>query len=110
MPHTDPELMKHATDPEHVNFMVKYTAEIIMSLSALFLGMLQHFKHTKEKAKLAEAVLIDKPVSHAELLECRMNVSETLNQNFKELRLELKKDFTIMHKKFDTHVREFHQK
>lgn len=86
----------HDTDPEHVSFIVTIVTGIIVGL----LSLLKLSKSTKGRAVMAEAVLKETPVSHAELIKCQMEVTEKLHKVIRKeiqgLKDEIRQDIQLL--------------
>jgi len=93
-----------SAEPEQVNFVLEHLGKITTALIVLLLGILR-LLGKKERATIAKSVLIETPVSHAELLQCQMEVSKELStlikENFSELRKEFLEEIRILHQRIN---------
>ena len=90
-------------DPEHINFFVKHAAEGITAVIIGALALLRYIGYKRDKVEVAEAVLKERPVSHSELLQCQITVTQTLNES---MRLQLSE----FRQEFMTEIRSLHEK
>lgn len=90
-------------EPEHVNFLIRNLAEIVTGIVVILLSLLKILGMKKE-AKVAEAILKERPVSHTELMECQMKVNETLTNGLNAIRTELMAEMKDIHLRLDRHL------
>jgi len=101
--------------PEHtlLSMMLENIAAVVTGVTLILLASLKYLGKGKQ-AEIAKAVLIETPVSHAELLECRIEAEKSMRAIIKEEFKGLKKDFIdeirILHKKQNTHIKDYHSK
>jgi len=103
--------MAHVPEPEHVNILISSGHWIAKNLDAIITGVVVvllavlKLLGRRDVIETTEAVLKERPVSHAELLKCQMKVNTTINNNFEKLRHELMEEVSKLHEKFNTHIR-----
>lgn len=87
-------------DPEQVNFIFEHIGKILTALTVVILALVKFITNNKN-AGLAKDVLTEKPVSHAELLRCQMEVNATVNANFEKLRSDFMQEVRLIHKRIN---------
>ena len=94
-----------APDVEQVNFLVRNIAQIVTGATILLLALLSYLGK-RDSAKNARAMLIEVPVSHAELLACQMEVNKVIRTEFDLLRKDFMSEIKELHEKVNTHIKE----
>ena len=99
--------------PEHtaLSIILENVAAIVTGATVVLLALLSFLGRGKQ-ATIAKAVLTETPVSHAELLECRIEAEKSMRAIIKEEFTGLKKEFVdemrLLHKKQNNHVKDYH--
>ena len=79
-------------------------AKLVTALVVLLLAGLKLFKGGRDKAEIAEAVLTERPVSHAELVSCQLEVTRTINDQFLQLRKDFMDEIKQLHEKINANI------
>ena len=101
--------------PEHtiLSMMLENIAAIVTGATVVLLALLSFLGKGKQAA-VAKAVLTETPVSHAELLECRIEAEKSMRGIIKDEFRGLRKDFLaelrILHKRQNDHIKHYHSK
>ncbi len=91
-------------EPEQINWILKYTAGIITAIILLLTAVLKLYKHTKEKAVVAEAVLKEKPVSQAQLTRLELQMTNLINAGFEKMTTLLRTENRILHNRINSEL------
>ena len=89
--------MSPTPDPEHVNFFFEHLGKFLGATAGALLLAMQYISRSK-KAGMARAVLTETPVSHAELLECQMDVKDMVRAELKEFRKDFMEEIKDLYK------------
>lgn len=88
-------------DPvESSNILVTYMSQIVIGLIGIFLGVLK-ILGSREKANHVDAILKERPVSHAELKDLELRLTKTVNEAIGSLRTIVREDVKALHSKVD---------
>lgn len=79
-------------DPDSTNAAIGAIAAIVTGVTVLLLAFLSHLGK-KEPAEQAKALLTERPVSHTELLQCQINVTDMVREELKEFSKEFREEF-----------------
>ena len=95
-------------DPHHMGFLMENVGKLIGGVVIVLIGGLKLFSAWRGRAELAQEILREKPVSHAELLECKISVNDFMRESVKEinaninaLRNEMKEELIRIHERID---------
>lgn len=92
------------SDPAHtiLSVVLENVAAIVTGATVILLALLGYLGK-KDQSKIAKAVLTETPVSHAELISCRMETQDAMRaiirEEFKDLREEFIKETNLLHRR-----------
>jgi len=95
----------HQPEPGHLSFILENLAGIITGSVILLLALLG-FLGKKAEAKAARDKLLDSQPTHADLLRCKLEVNQVIQEEFAKLRYEARED----RKEFTHEIEELHKR
>jgi len=92
-------------DPEHVNFIIEHLGKIATGMTVIGLMVLKFFPQKREAAKIAQAIITETPVSHSELIECKMEIKDIIQEELKEFNKTFMGEIKLLHKRINNEIR-----
>jgi len=81
----------------NMNWFNEHVTKLLTALILALVTLLKLYKRNKEKADIVEAVLIEKPVSQAQLVRCQLDVMTALNVGIERISSEIRTEVSSLH-------------